>query len=228
MAQPGWLGVAEGLGIVGRLYWQETGLSDYFYEPRKGHGLPHDPFKAIIAPRPIGWISSIDAQGRVNLAPYSFFNGFASNPPVIGFSNEGRKDSLRNVEANGEFVANLVSGDLAKEMNITAAPVAHGVDEMQLAGLAAAPSTLVRPPRVARAVAALECKVSQIIQLQSAAGSLMETWLVLGEVVGVHIDDRFLVDGIFDTVAAHPIARMGYRGDYTEVVGKFEMIRPTA
>ncbi len=203
-------------------------MSDYFYQPRTGHGLPHDPFKAIIAPRPIGWISSIDALGRVNLAPYSFFNGFASSPPVIGFSNEGRKDSLRNVEANGEFVANLVSADLAREMNTTAAPVAHGIDEMKLAGLEAIASTLVKPPRVARAIAALECKVTQIIQIQAVGGSLLDTWLVLGEVIGVHIDDRFLVDGMFDTVAAHPIARMGYRGDYTEVVGKFEMIRPSA
>ena len=201
-------------------------MADYFYQPRNGHGLPHDPFKAIIAPRPIGWISSVDGAGRVNLAPYSFFNGFASFPPVIGFSNEGRKDSLRNVEANGEFVASLVSGDLAREMNITSAPVAHGVDEMQLAGLEAAPSTLVKPPRVARAAAALECKVTQIIQIQGVGGQLLDTWLVLGEVVGVHIDDRFLVDGIFDTLAAHPIARMGYRGDYTEVANKFEMIRP--
>ena len=201
-------------------------MADYFYQPRNGHGLPHDPFKAIIAPRPIGWISSVDGAGRVNLAPYSFFNGFASFPPVIGFSNEGRKDSLRNVEANGEFVASLVSGDLAREMNITSAPVAHGVDEMQLAGLEAAPSTLVKPPRVARAAAALECKVTQIIQIQGVGGQLLDTWLVLGEVVGVHIDDRFLVDGIFDTLAAHLIARMGYRGDYTEVANKFEMIRP--
>ena len=201
-------------------------MADYFYQPRNGHGLPHDPFKAIIAPRPIGWISSVDGAGRVNLAPYSFFNGFASFPPVIGFSNEGRKDSLRNVEGNGEFVASLVSGDLAREMNITSAPVAHGVDEMQLAGLEAAPSTLVKPPRVARAAAALECKVTQIIQIQGVGGQLLDTWLVLGEVVGVHIDDRFLVDGIFDTLAAHPIARMGYRGDYTEVANKFEMIRP--
>ncbi len=203
-------------------------MSDYFYEPRLGHGLPHDPIKAIIAPRPIGWISTVDAEGRVNLAPYSFFNGFASNPPVIGFSNEGRKDSLKNAETTGEFVANMVSANLAKEMNITAAPVAHGVDEMKLAGLAAAPSTMVRPPRIARAISALECKVTQIIQLQRIGGGLLDTWVVLGEVVGVHIDDTFLVDGIFDTLAAHPIARMGYRGDYTEVVNKFEMIRPTA
>ncbi len=203
-------------------------MSDYFYQPRRGHGLPHDPFKAIIAPRPIGWISSVDAEGQVNLAPYSFFNGFASFPPVIGFSNEGRKDSFKNAEATGEFVANFVSASLAREMNITAAPVAHGVDEMKLAGLDAAPSTLVRPPRIARAISALECKVTQIIQLQGHGGGLLDTWLVLGEVVGVHIDDTYLVDGIFDTVAARPIARMGYRGDYTEVVSKFEMLRPTA
>lgn len=203
-------------------------MSDYFYEPRKGHGLPHDPFKAIVAPRPIGWIGTVDAQGRPNLAPYSFFNAISSFPPMVYFNSEGRKDSLANVEATGEFTCSLVSAGLARAMNASAAPVAHGVNEFTLAGLAMAPSSRVAPPRVAEAIAALECKVTQIIQLSDTTGALLPTWMVLGEVIGVHIDDRWLKDGIFDTAGAHPIARCGYRGDYTEVTGIFEMIRPTA
>ena len=118
----------------------------HFYEPRQGHGLPHDPFKAIVAPRPIGWISSMDEQGRVNLAPYSFFNAFSESPPIIGFSSGGRKDSQRNIEATGEFVANLAMRKHAEAMNRTSAPVPHGINEMEVAGLAAAPSILVKPP----------------------------------------------------------------------------------
>jgi flavin reductase (DIM6/NTAB) family NADH-FMN oxidoreductase RutF len=125
-------------------------VDDHFYEPRSGHGLPHDPFKAIIAPRPIGWISSIDPQGRVNLAPYSFFNAFCEVPPIIGFSSGGRKDSQRNIEATGEFVFNLATRKLALAMNLTSAAVAHGVNEMELAGLAAALCRLVKPPRDCR------------------------------------------------------------------------------
>src|SRR5436853_580763 len=121
----------------------------HFYEPRLGHRLPHDPFKAIVAPRPIGWISSLDTQGRVNLAPYSFFNAFCESPPIVGFSSGGRKDSQRNVEATGEFVANLATMRHAQAMNLTSAPVPHGVNEMELAGLQAAPCRLVKPPRVA-------------------------------------------------------------------------------
>lgn len=206
----------------------ERKVGDYFYEPRKGHGLPHDPFKAIVAPRPIGWVSTVDLQGRPNLAPYSFFNAIASFPPMVFFTSEGRKDSLNNVEATGEFVCSLVSAPLAQAMNATAAPVAPGVDEMRLAGLAAAPSTMVKPPRVADALAALECKLLQVVQLSGLDGVKMDTWVVMGEVVGVHIDPAFLKDGIFDTAGARPIARCGYRGDYTEVTSLFEMIRPTA
>jgi flavin reductase (DIM6/NTAB) family NADH-FMN oxidoreductase RutF len=201
-------------------------MTEHFYEPRKGHGLKHDPFKAIIAPRPIGWISTVDGQGRVNLAPYSFFNAFATFPPVLGFSSEGRKDSVLNAEETGEFVANLVSAPLARAMNATSAGVPHGVDEMKLAELAPAACRIVRAPRVAAAIAALECKVTQIIQLKGADGALLDTWLTLGEVVGVHINADFLHDGMFDTAAARPIARCGYRGDYTEVTSVFEMIRP--
>ena len=203
-------------------------MSDYFYEPRQGHGLPHDPFKAIVAPRPIGWIGTVDAQGRPNLAPYSFFNAISSFPPMVYFNSEGRKDSLNNVEATGEFTCSLVSAPLARAMNATSAPSAPGVSEFALAGLAMAPSSRIRPPYVADAIAALECKVTQIIQLAGIDGVLLQTWMVLGEVIGVHIGDRWLKDGIFDTAGANPIARCGYRGDYTEVTSLFEMIRPTA
>ena len=202
-------------------------MSDYFYEPSKGHGLPHNPFKAIVAPRPIGWISSIDKQGRVNLAPYSFFNASAETPPVIGFcTSHARKDSVNNIDETGEFVANFCGAELAQEMNITSASVAPGVDEMKLAGLEAAASTLVKPPRIARAIAALECKLISTTQLKNAKGELIDTWLTLGEVVGVHINDEFLKDGIFDTAAARPLGRCGYKGDYVEVNTLFEMIRP--
>ncbi|HWL79510.1 MAG TPA: flavin reductase family protein [Roseomonas sp.] len=200
----------------------------HFYDPREGHGLPHDPFKAILAPRPIGWISSLDEQGRVNLAPYSFFNGFSSNPPIVAFGSEGPKDSLRNVEATGEFVCNFVSRELAEAMNETAAPLPHGENEMLRAGLESAPSTRVRPPRVARAPAALECKLLQVVALSDVEGRPLRARMVIGQVVGVHIRREFLKDGIFDTAAAHPVARCGYRGDYAEVTSLFEMLRPTA
>ncbi len=214
--------------MVGRNNVEARPVSEHFYEPRQGHGLPHDPFKAIVAPRPIGWVSTVDGQGRPNLAPYSFFNAIASFPPMVYFTSEGRKHSLDNVEANGEFVCSLVSAPLARAMNATSAPVGAGVNEFELAGLGMAPSRKVRPSRVAEAIAALECKVTQIIQLAGTDGAPMQTWMVLGEVVGVHIDATWLKDGIFDTAGAHPIARCGYRGDYTEVTSLFEMTRPTA
>lgn len=199
----------------------------HFYEPRQGHGLPHDPFKAIVAPRPIGWISSLDEQGRVNLAPYSFFNAFCESPPIVGFSSGGRKDSQRNIEATGEFVANLATRRHAAEMNRTSAPVAHGINEMELAGLTAAPSVMVKPPRVAGAPAALECKLLLSLPLKDLDGNTTTNTLILGQVVGVHIDKAFLNEGIFDLSLVHPIARCGYRGDYAEVTSLFEMVRPT-
>jgi flavin reductase (DIM6/NTAB) family NADH-FMN oxidoreductase RutF len=200
----------------------------HFYEPRLGHGLPHDPFKAIVAPRPIGWISTIDPDGRVNLAPYSFYNAFCEAPPIVGFSSGGKKDSQRNVEATGEFVANLVTRKHALAMNLTSAPFPHGVDEMRRAGLAAAPSRLVRPPRVADAPAALECKLLLVLPLSDVDGKPTGSTLILGQVVGVHIDRAFLKGGLFDVAAAGTIARCGYRGDYTEVTAVFEMLRPVA
>jgi flavin reductase (DIM6/NTAB) family NADH-FMN oxidoreductase RutF len=200
---------------------------DYFYEPRHGHGLPHDPFKAIVAPRPIGWVSSVGPDGRPNLAPYSFFNAFCERPPIVGFSSGGRKDSQRNVEATGEFVVNLVTRKHALAMNLTSAPFPPGVNEFEAAGLRAAPSRLVKPPRVAGAPAALECKLVLVLPLRDLDGDLTESTLLLGQVVGVHIDPAFLKDGLFDIVAAGTIARCGYRGDYTELTSVFEMLRPT-
>jgi flavin reductase (DIM6/NTAB) family NADH-FMN oxidoreductase RutF len=203
-------------------------MSDsHFYEPRHGHGLPHDPFKAIVAPRPIGWISAVDAEGRANLAPYSFFNALCETPPIVGFCSGGRKDSQRNAEATGEFVCNLVTSKHARAMNLTSAPFPHGVNEFEAAGLAQAPSRLVRPPRVADAPAALECKLLLVLPLKDLDGQLTPSTLVLGQVVGVHIDPVFLKGGRFDLVAAGTIARCGYRGDYTQVTALFEMLRPT-
>ena len=202
-------------------------MNDHFYEPRKGHGLAHNPFKAIVAPRPIGWISSVDREGRRNLAPYSFFNAVNDAPPMLYFSTNGaRKDTLNNIEATGEFVVNFVGAVQAQAMNATSASVVHGVDEFALAGLTPVPSVIVKPPRVGGAIAAMECKLAQILRLTDAGGVEIDAWMTIGEVVGVHIDSACLKDGVFDTVAARPIARCGNRGDYTEVDRLFEMIRP--
>lgn len=198
----------------------------YFYEPARGHGLPHDPFKALVAPRPIGWISSRDRAGRINLAPYSFYNAVADTPPIVAFSSSGFKDSVRNIEATGEFVANMVTRPIAEAMNRTSAPVGPDVDELALAGLTAAACRIVAAPRVAEAPAALECKLLQIIQLHDLAGARLEQYLVLGQVVGVHLAEAYLKDGIFDLAAAQPIMRAGYRGDYATIGSMFEMLRP--
>ena len=200
----------------------------YFYEPSKGHGLKHDPFNAIIAPRPIGWISSRDTRGHVNLAPYSFFNAFCYVPPIIGFSSTNWKDTVSNMEQTREFVWNLTTMDLAKHMNATAAHVAPEVDEFKLAGLTAVPGKLVNVPRVAESPVAFECKVSDIVRLKGADGKAADAWLTLGEVVAVHIDKAMIKDGVYQTAAAHPIVRAGRRGDYFEIKPEnmFEMVRP--
>jgi flavin reductase (DIM6/NTAB) family NADH-FMN oxidoreductase RutF len=200
----------------------------HFYEPKDGHRLPHDPFKAIVAPRPIGWISTVDAEGWPNLAPYSFFNAFCDSPPVVGFSSSGRKDSQRNVEETGEFVANLATRRQAEAMNQTSAALPHGVNEFEVAGLRAAPSRLVRPPRVADAPAALECRLLLVLPITDLDGKPTPNTLILGQVVGVHIDPAYLKDGLFDIAAAGTIARCGYRGDYAEVTRVFEMLRPSS
>ncbi|GAB2724696.1 MULTISPECIES: flavin reductase family protein [Comamonas] len=199
------------------------------YEPRQGHRLPHDPFNAIVGPRPIGWISSISSSGVLNLAPYSFFNAFNYVPPIVGFASVGRKDSLNNIEATGEFVWNLASESLAEAMNQSCAAVGPEVNEFELAGLATEPSHLVRPPRVQASLVTMECRCTQIVQLQTAQGTQVPTWLVLGEVVKVHIDEQLLQDGIYQTAAGKPLLRGGGPGDYFTIseAGKFVMRRPT-
>ena len=200
----------------------------HFYEPRLGHGLPHDPFNAIVGPRPIGWISSQDSAGRLNLAPYSLFNAFNYTPPLIGFASVGAKDTLRNIEATGEFVWNLATRDLAEAMNLSSAPLPPGISEFERAGLATAPSTVIKVPRVAASPVAFECRRTQILRLQGADGTAVDTWLILGEVVGVHIDAALLVNGIYDTAAARPVLRGGGAGDYFELGELFRMKRPLA
>ena len=200
----------------------------HFYEPATGHGLPHDPFNAIVGPRPIGWISSHDREGCLNLAPYSFFNAFNYLPPIIGFSSVGRKDSLNNIEQTGEFVWNLATRPLAEQMNQSCAAVASDVDEFELAGLRPVASKVVGVPRVGESPVSFECKVTQIIQLQRADKALVPSWLVLGEVVAVHIAKWLLKDGIYDTAAAGHILRAGGPADYFTVGPEqlFKMYRP--
>jgi flavin reductase (DIM6/NTAB) family NADH-FMN oxidoreductase RutF len=198
-----------------------------FYEPEKRDRtlLPHDPFKAIVAPRPIGWITSMSAKGEINLAPYSFFNGVNSRPNLVMFASENYKDSVAFIAETGEFVCSLATYDLRDAMNDTAAPLARGVNEMIRAGLEPAPSRIVKPPRVAASPCALECKMTQIVQMQSPDGEPVDCHVVFGQVVGVHIDDRFIVDGLLDTAAMRPIARCGY-DQYAVVDSVFAMQRP--
>jgi flavin reductase (DIM6/NTAB) family NADH-FMN oxidoreductase RutF len=197
-----------------------------FYETAKrDHGLPHDPFKAIVAPRPIGWISSVSVGGDVNLAPYSFFNAVSSRPDLVVFSSAGWKDSIDNIRQTGEFVANHAGEHLDQSMNMTSAAAPSETNEFALAGLEMAPCNLVKAPRVAAAYAALECRLVEIIELKDAAGNPANHHMAIGEVVGVHIDDRAIVDGIFDVRVARPITRMGYR-DYARLGEVFQMTRP--
>jgi flavin reductase (DIM6/NTAB) family NADH-FMN oxidoreductase RutF len=200
----------------------------HYYEPKNGHGLRHDPFNAIVAPRPIGWISSRGAKGNVNLAPYSFFNGFCYVPPIIGFSSTSWKDSVANIEETREFVWNLATMDLARQMNATAAHVARGISEFEIAGLTPVSGKLVNVPRVAESPVSFECRLTQIIQLQGANGEKAQAWLTLGEVVAVHIDKAMIKDGVYQTALARPIVRAGRKGDYFEIrpEAMFEMTRP--
>jgi flavin reductase (DIM6/NTAB) family NADH-FMN oxidoreductase RutF len=196
-----------------------------FYEPPH-HGLPYDPFKAIIAPRPIGWISTLDAAGRPNLAPYSFFNAVHSRPPILAFTSEGWKHSVANAVATGEFVFNLCTEALFPAMNASSAALPEGASEFEAAGIEAAPSRLVKPPRVAASPAALECRVVHHMEIRDVEGRPVDGWIVLGQVVGVHIAEGFIRDGRFDTAKARPLARCGYR-DYAVVTELFEALRPT-
>ena len=198
-----------------------------FYDTAKNdHGLPRDPFKAIVAPRPIGWITSMSANGEINLAPYSFFNAVSDAPPIVLFSSEGPKDSLVFVEETKEFVCNLATFELRAAVVKTSAQLPRGVNEMAQAGLASAPCRLVRPPRVAASPCALECKLLQIIEMVDLDGKPSHRHVVFGQVVGIHIDDRFVKDGRLDTAAMAPIARCGY-ADYSVVDKVFSIARPT-
>lgn len=188
------------------------------------HGLRHDPFKTLVAPRPIGWISSLGRDGTVNLAPYSFFNAVSTDPHVVIIGSQGRKDSQKNIEETGEFVCNLATWDLREAMNRTSAPVEHGVDEMELAGLERAPSQMIKPPRVAATPVALECRYMHTVELPTKPG-FGEASVIFGEVVGVYIDDNVIEEGMIDITKLRPIARCGYQ-DYAVVDSVFSMSRP--
>jgi flavin reductase (DIM6/NTAB) family NADH-FMN oxidoreductase RutF len=198
----------------------------YFYEPSKGHNLTRDPFKAIVAPRPIGWISTCDGGGQVNLAPYSFFNAVCDRPPMVMFSSGRWKDTVTNVKATGEFVCSLVTRALAEKMNQTSASFPRGANEFEFAGLAPAPSRVVAPPRVAESPAALECRLVEIVQLHDLNGEKLDHYVTIGQVVGVHLDRAYLKDGLFDLIAARPVQRLGYAADYSEATNSFQMKRP--
>ena len=201
-----------------------------FYEPRSGHGLPHDPFNAIVLPRPIGWISTVAHGGAVNLAPFSFFNAVAYTPPQVMFATTaahregGHKDSVRNALATGEFVVNLATHAVREAVNLTSTPAPRGVDELELAGLTPVPSHLVAPPRVGESPVHLECRVVTSVELPTADPDDPNT-VVFGEVVGVHIADELLVDGLVDVRRLRPIGRLGYR-EYVDVTDTFTMTRP--
>jgi flavin reductase (DIM6/NTAB) family NADH-FMN oxidoreductase RutF len=191
------------------------------------HGLKYDPFKALIAPRPVGWISTVSRDGVANLAPYSFFNAVSEKPAYVVFGSAGVKDSLANIRETGEFVCSLATYDLRHQMNMTSASVPHGVDEFALGGLTAAKSNLVKPPRVKESPVAFECRHFQTIDLPPNPGAKSGYHMVIGLVVGIHIDDRYIRNGLVDTAAMRPIARLGYM-DYAVVTPEttFTIDRP--
>ena len=196
-----------------------------FYKADGPHGLAHDPFKALVSPRPIGWIGTRGRDGSVNLAPYSFFNAISERPKMVMFSSLGRKDSQLNCEETGVFTASLVSRDLAEEMNRTAVDSPYGESEFAFAGLETAEGELVDAPYVAQSWAALECRVTDVFQPKTLDGSESSNWLVFGQVVGIHIRDEVLKDGMIDMDKANPVARLGYM-DYADSANLFSMTRP--
>lgn len=200
----------------------------HFYEPALGHGLKHNPFKALIAPRPIAWVSTVDREGRANLAPYSFFNAISEDPLMIVFASSAWKHSVRNASETGEFCVNLATRSLAEAMNLSSRRVPDGIDEFEIAGLEKAPCLKIKAPRVAASPFSLECRVADIVQLKSADGGKTGSYATFGEVVGVHINKAYIKDGVYQTGLAHPIMRAGRRGDYVEVSPEmmFEMDRP--
>ena len=199
-------------------------MTQHFYRPADGHGLAHDPFNAIVAPRPIGWIGTRSRDGVRNLAPYSFFNALSYTPPLVGFSSVGHKDSVRNARETGVFTWNLVTRALAEQMNATSTRA--GVDEFDRAGLAAAGSEDVAAPRVAAAPVSFECRTAQVVRLLDADGAETDSWWCTGEVVGVHIDTDLLVDGVYQTELARPVLRGGGPSAYFELGERFDLTRP--
>lgn len=197
----------------------------YVPENRDFSKLPHDPIKAIVAPRPIGWISTLSKSGVANLAPYSFFNAVGGNPPMLMFSSEGVKDSVRNAAETGEFVFNYASEHLETEMNATSIPAPEGVSEFEHVSIEAATCNTVSVPRVAKAHASLECKVTSIVETVDVGGSKTGAVIVLGQVMGVHINDEVIRDGRFDVELARPVTRLGYL-DFGKTTGLHEMARP--
>lgn len=200
----------ERVGCCGDATDSEAGRM--FYEPcKRNHGLPHDPYNAIVGPRPTGWITSMSARGEINLAPYSFFNSVSSNPPMVMFASDGRKDTIDNVEETGEFVCNLAVWDLRDQVKDTSWEYPRGTNEMEIVGLEAAASVLVEPPRVKRSPCALECKWLQTVRLNDINGDPAPRFIAFGQVIGMHIDERFIKDGLLDIGAMKPIARAGYQ-----------------
>lgn len=197
-----------------------------FYEPRKkNHALPHDPFKALVGPRPIGWISTLSKDGVPNLAPYSFFNAFSDHPAILGFSSWGMKDSATNARDTGEFVVNVVMQSDLHRMNQTSAAYPSQENEFEAAGIGMVPSKLVKPPRAEGVGAAFECKLTQIIPMKGHDGADEAYYLVMGEAVGIYIDDRFIKGGLVDEAAMQLLARLGYM-DYAAVEHVFSLGRP--
>ncbi|MCR9085834.1 MAG: flavin reductase family protein [Rhodobacteraceae bacterium] len=198
-----------------------------FYEPKDGHGLPHNPFNAVVTPRPIGWISTRGSDGSENLAPYSFFNAVAYVPPQVMFAStaakpdrDGTKDSTANIRETGVFCVNIVGHGMRDVMNVTSGGYPREVDEFDRAGVARAECQTIPCSRVADAPANLECRLTQIVQLPGEAN-----FVTFGEVTGVHLRDDCVVDGRFDVTRYQPLARMGYR-DYARVAEVFELARP--
>lgn len=202
----------------------------YTYQPRAGHGLPHDPLNAIIGPRPIGWISSVSANGERNLAPYSFFNCFNYTPPIIGFSSTGWKDSVQNIVETKEFVWNLATRPLAEAMNESSASIPRHEDEFALAGVTPIPASQLNVSMVAESPVNFECRLTQCIQLTDAQGEAINSWLILGEAVAIHIDPALLEDGIYQTAKAQPILRAGGPSAYYGISEdqRFDLLRPDA
>jgi len=201
-----------------------------FYRTNESHGLPFNPFNALVTPRPIGWISSVDREGNVNLAPYSFFNAVSYSPPQVMFAasgyhdDGGLKDSVRNIQETGEFVVNMVTWGLREAMNITSVSAPHDTDEFEVAGLGKEPSELVAPPRVKASPAHLECRYNQTVELPRASETAANL-VVFGEVIGIHISDEILTEGRVDMAKADVVGRLGYM-DYVRVSDRFTMERP--